>query len=239
MPPGKRELAPETTAEMLTQQETFWETKTATVDGMLDGYGALDPPDTQSSTRFINSIFPEDEPRGGLTVLDVGAGIGRVTKHVLIPAGFGTVDLLDNSQRFLDYSTKYVDSKALGERYCAPMHSFDFGEGKRWSLIWVQWCAIYLPDVDFTKFFKRAAAALDGSPRCCIVLKENILSKEDGKPEIDAADASATRSDLHLKRLWKDAGLKVVAQELADGFPDGIYPVKMYALKPEIDTVLQ
>ena len=30
-------------------------------------------------------------PRGSLTALDVGAGIGRVTKHVLIPAGFSKV----------------------------------------------------------------------------------------------------------------------------------------------------
>lgn len=32
-------------------------------------------------------------PRGSLTALDVGAGIGRVTKHVLIPAGFGKVSV--------------------------------------------------------------------------------------------------------------------------------------------------
>ena len=46
-------------------------------------------------------------------VLDVGAGIGRVTKNVLIPAGYGAVDLLDSSQRFLDTAVAFVSSPAL------------------------------------------------------------------------------------------------------------------------------
>lgn len=49
-------------------------------------------------------------------MLDVGAGIGRVTKNVLIPAGYGAVDLLDSSQRFLDAAVGFVGSpKVQGE----------------------------------------------------------------------------------------------------------------------------
>jgi protein N-terminal methyltransferase len=59
----------------------------------------------------------------------------------------------------------------------------------------------------------------------------------DGKPEIDKDDASLTRSDAHLKRLWKEAGVKVVKQEVADGFPDGIYPVMMYSLCSAVDPI--
>lgn len=72
----------------------------------------------------------------------------------LIPFGcVPQVDLLEMSQRFLDYAVGYVNSPALGERHCAPMHAFDWGGGRKWSLVWVQWCAIYLPDKDFVSFF--------------------------------------------------------------------------------------
>lgn len=44
-----------------------------------------------SPTPTITLFFARgvEVARGSLTALDVGAGIGRVTKHVLIPAGFG------------------------------------------------------------------------------------------------------------------------------------------------------
>jgi hypothetical protein len=59
------------------------------------------------------------------------------------------VDLLEMSQRFLDYAVGYVNSPSLGALHCAPMHAFEWGGGQTWSLVWVQWCAIYLPDKDF------------------------------------------------------------------------------------------
>jgi protein N-terminal methyltransferase len=64
-----------------------------------------------------------------------------------------------------------------------------------------------------------------------VVLKENVLNGN-AKPVPDLDDASVTRSDQHLKRLWKRAGLRIVREEVQKGFPHGLYPVKMYALQP-------
>jgi hypothetical protein len=47
-------------------------------------------------------------PRGSLTALDVGAGIGRVTKHVLIPAGFSKVRHNPLVQTHQQYDTSRV-----------------------------------------------------------------------------------------------------------------------------------
>eukprot|EP00039_Didymoeca_costata_P009475 m.125498 g.125498 ORF g.125498 m.125498 type:complete len:191 (-) comp14498_c0_seq5:1412-1984(-) len=140
------------------KQTKYWKKMPSTVDGMLGGLGSLDPIDCKGSMTFINMIIPV-ETRKRFRVLDVGAGIGRVTKHVLIPAGFGSVDLLDSSERFLQDAKTFVGSSALKNTYCTTMDKFSF-EAAPWDLIWVQWVAIYLPDKEFVTFFKKAADAL-------------------------------------------------------------------------------
>jgi len=197
---------------------------------MLGGFGKLDPVDVSGSLDFIDELVPKKVDRAAARVLDVGAGIGRVTKNVLIPAGYGAVDLLDSSQRFLDTAVAFVSSPALQGRYCSTMTEFDFSKGP-WDLIWVQWVAIYLPDADFVTFFKSCAASLKGSnPDAYVVLKENVLAK-DGAVVVDKDDASETRSDAHLRRLWATAGLKVVKATHQTTFPTDIFPVYMYALQ--------
>lgn len=41
------------------------------------------------------------------------------------------------------------------------------------------------------------------------------------------------RTDEKFRELFEKAGLKVLKTELAKGFPKGLYPVRLYALKPE------
>ena len=43
---------------------------------------------------------------------------------------------------------------------------------------------------------------------------------------------SVTRSDRHMRQLFRDAGLEVLACEEQKGFPAELFPVFMYALKP-------
>lgn len=218
-----------TTKNVARTQRTFWQYQAATVSGMLDGFEAVDPVDVKTSKAFIDEIWPSQ--RAGHSVLDIGAGIGRVTKRVLIPAGFTEVDLLDSSRRFLEESHKFVGHPALKETYCTPMNKFDFCQGKRkWSMIWVQWVAIYLPDHDFIKFFRSACENLRDDPNACVVLKENIIA-EDKPAIVDKSDASVTRSGFHLKRLWAEAGVEVVKEQRVVGFPEELFPVYMYKLR--------
>lgn len=177
-------------------QAAYWRTQDATVDGMLGGYAVLDAPDVAASRAFLDEAMPA-KARQGSRVLDCGAGIGRVTKHLLLPAGFATADLLDISADFLAAADAYVGTEAaaaLGEKYCASLAEFDFGAGasRRWRCIWVQWCIIYLfEDEDFVNFFRRAAEALDGD-KACIIVKENTLTR-DAEPEVDHRDWWVTR----------------------------------------------
>ncbi|KAG6370089.1 alpha-N-methyltransferase NTM1 [Boletus reticuloceps] len=104
----------------------------------------------------------------------------------------------------------------------------------RFDVIWCQWCLGHLNDEDLIAFLKRSAMALRG-PTSLIVVKENLCSeKKAPRTVFDGQDSSWTRSDLAFKMIFKDAGLHLVREKIQRGFPVGIYPVKMYALRPNM-----
>lgn len=71
--------------------------------------------------------------------LDCGAGIGRITKRLLLPL-FNTVDLVDVTQEFLDKAKAYLgeESKRVGNYFCSGLQDF-VPESGRYDVIWIQW----------------------------------------------------------------------------------------------------
>ena len=51
---------------------------------------------------------------------DCGAGIGRVTKYLLLPL-FETVDLVEQNPAFLDEAKKYIGSDRVGDYYAVGL----------------------------------------------------------------------------------------------------------------------
>ncbi|KAI9574232.1 alpha-N-methyltransferase NTM1 [Boletus coccyginus] len=112
-----------------------------------------------------------------------------------------------------------------------PSDSDDTDSG--FDVVWCQWCLGHLNDEDLVAFLKRSAAALRG-PASLIVVKENLCSeKKTPRTVFDEDDSSWTRSDLAFKKIFGDAGLQLVRQKVQRGLPAGLYPVKMYALRPD------
>jgi protein N-terminal methyltransferase len=65
-----------------------------------------------------------------------------------------------------------------------------------------------------------------------IVVKENVTSN--GDVEEDKEDASVTRSEnVLLSLLTGPAGLRLVREMKQPRFPKGLFPVRMYALRPK------
>ena len=167
-------------SDLVNAQAAYWDKQSGDVDGMLGGYGHVAEVDVTSSTKLLATLLTPEQAANGLA-LDCGAGIGRIAKDLLLPFGFQQVDLLDVSAAFLaTATTSLASSGRLGNTYCSGMAEFDFDTvaNRRWTAIWVQWCAIYLTDAALVDFFNRAADALaeDG----VIVLKENVI-QGDGK----------------------------------------------------------
>jgi len=116
--------------------------------------------------------------------------------------------------------------------YQPPRPTDDIGKG--FDVIWCQWCLCYLTDPDLVAFLKRCHKALNEHPRSLIVLKENVCHNAiDGSAQkiFDGEDSSLTRSDAAWKDSFKQAGLRLVREEVQHGLPEGLYEVKMYALR--------
>ncbi|KAK7446392.1 hypothetical protein VKT23_004244 [Stygiomarasmius scandens] len=113
-------------------------------------------------------------------------------------------------------------------------HLSDIDSG--FDVIWCQWCLGYLDDPDLVSFLQRSKNALRDieKGKSLIIVKENCCSdSEDGsaKTVFDEDDSSFTRSDMAWKSAFKKAGLRLIKEQVQEGLQEGLYPVKMYALK--------
>lgn len=118
---------------------------------MLGGLDALHTRDITASRNFLDALVRRHSLVSGASArcLDVGAGIGRVTKGLLLPA-FGTVDMLEQNAAYLEESKAFVGTATaagiVGERIACGMQDFDrAGCSGRWELVWIQVCFALLP----------------------------------------------------------------------------------------------
>jgi protein N-terminal methyltransferase len=183
-------------------------------------------------------------------VADCGAGIGRITKGLLLGVS-KKVDLVEPVKKFTD---ELVQSLGNGEYAGDGEEKAGKGQvGKvinlglqdwipepgAYDVIWNQWCVGYMTDAHFVVYLRRCseglkkAAADDATSPSWIVVKENISTDIHHKDIYDEEDSSVTRSDKKFRALFQEAGLKVVATEQQRGMPRELFPIRMYALRPE------
>ena len=213
---------------------------------MLGGYGHVSDGDQASSIEYIEGLKLD---KAGVA-LDVGAGIGRVSKHVLlktfakVPAHFATVavcsdfpcalvgwqcDMLEADKGFAEKARSFVDNENLENIFVMGMEEFT-PENKRYALIWIQWCIIYLTDDVLVAFLQRCAEGL--APGGVIGIKDNVCPPAMGF-EVDNTDNSVTRSDAHYKKLFARAGLNLIRDEVQKNLPKELFQVRMYTLSKE------
>jgi len=114
--------------------------------------------------------------------------------------------------------------------YTPPVPDDDSG----FDVVWCQWCLTYMNDTDLIAFFKRSQAALRKEGPGVIVVKENVCRDGEGlvpAVHFDKEDSSVTRSDLYWKKIFREAGLSILREQVQYGLPKGLFTVKMYALR--------
>ncbi|CAN7937092.1 unnamed protein product [Ixodes hexagonus] len=219
-------------SDFYTQGKAYWETIPATVDGMLGGYSEISSIDISSSNRFLNTFLQKKEnPLGTRRALDCGSGIGRVTKHLLLPL-FDTVDMVEQNQSFLNGAKAYIGQEAHRVRCEYPPVLSTPGlqdfvpEEHKYDVIWCQWVTGHLTDKDFVSFLRRCQAGLhkDG----ILVIKDNLTQDE---VDVDNRDGSVTRPRTLFEQLFEKAGMRIVAERKQYKFPRGLYEVRMFALQ--------
>ncbi|KAJ7390117.1 N-terminal Xaa-Pro-Lys N-methyltransferase 1 [Desmophyllum pertusum] len=153
--------------------------------------------------------------------LDCGAGIGRVTKNLLLPL-FDTVDMVEQNPDFLEKAKVYLGEKKdrIGNFYPQGLQDFK-PEAGRYSVIWCQWVLGHLTDNDFVDFFERCQSGLSAGGLICV--KENVTKTG---MDMDSEDSSVTRSDEKLRELFTKSSLTVIKDEVQKNFPGELTELK-------------
>ncbi|RVE44550.1 hypothetical protein evm_010796 [Chilo suppressalis] len=207
--------------------EKYWANIPATLDGILGGYGHISDIDIEGSNDFLDKIFALEKPPSQNIALDCGAGIGRITKNLLIPR-FQKVDMVEQDEKFVSTAKQLIgeDNNKLGTVYKIGLQHFK--PQKTYDVVWCQWVLGHLNDNDLIALLERFTEAL--SENGVIVIKENLSTSEE--IEYDEDDSSVTRPPELLYKIYTAAKLKVIMTTIQAGFPEDIYPVHSFALVP-------
>jgi protein N-terminal methyltransferase len=217
---------------------TYWSNVPASVNGVLGGFGeqtSVPKADIVGSSTFLRKLQTRMEcpPQFQKLTIDMGAGIGRITRDFLWRVS-DKCDLLEPVIPFvqqMDNELAQVRQKGkLGDIYPIGMQEWSCPPeklGKYW-LIWCQWCVGQLPDDALVEFWKRCREALIDNGVGTMVVKENIAPFQD---IFDETDSSVTRTDAKFRELFIKAGFKLIASDVQKGLPKELYPVRMYCLK--------
>ena len=199
----------------------YWNKTAATLQGVLGGFAHVSPLDITESKAFLDEL----KVSKGRSV-DLGAGIGRITKDLLIPYGFKQVDLVEQSSHYVEAARGALQPvKGMGKFYTVGLQDYSPPKGA-YDVMWFQWVLGHLPDDDLIAMFDRCREGL--APGGYIIVKENV-SRGSGFV-LDKEDMSVTRSLAQLKRCFAAAGYKVVREERQKKFPQQLFPVRMFAL---------
>ncbi|XP_008823113.1 alpha N-terminal protein methyltransferase 1B [Nannospalax galili] len=203
----------------------FYQEVPATEQGMMGNFIELSNPDIQASREFLRKFIGGPGRAGTSCALDCGSGIGRVSKHVLLPV-FNSVELVDMMEPFLLEAQSYLKVKEdkVESYHCYGLQEFTPPYG-RYDVIWIQWVSGYLTDKDLLAFLSRCRDGLRENG--VIILKDNVAREG---CIFDLSDSSVTRDMDILRSLIRKSGLVVLGQEQQKGFPEQCVPVWMFAL---------
>eukprot|EP01130_Rhizamoeba_saxonica_P016276 TRINITY_DN7490_c0_g1_i1.p1 TRINITY_DN7490_c0_g1~~TRINITY_DN7490_c0_g1_i1.p1 ORF type:complete len:275 (-),score=59.12 TRINITY_DN7490_c0_g1_i1:26-850(-) len=216
------------TEQWYEKSKEYWENIEPTVNGMLGGYEHISAADIVGSFSFLKMFINGTHRslnRSGYC-LDVGAGIGRISKNLLSKI-FSHIDLLEQCPKFEEEAKQFLEG--IDYRFfVSPIQEFIFPEDTKYEVIWIQWVIIYFTDEDFINILKNCAHSLtkDG----VIIIKDNVNS--DPGFILDTDDSSVTRSEEHLNILFEASNLSVICERYQNNFPENLFPVKIYALAP-------
>lgn len=183
--------------------------------------------DVASSSRFLERLIAErlSGVSNHIVALDVGAGVGRVARAVLIPR-CAVVHLLESASVWSARSRVYLRVANLrGSTSCI----FTIGRVENfvpqpavYHLVWCQWVLQYLTDADAVRALRSLASGLCAAG--IIIVKENRPYRTQYDPrmfQMDTPKGAAGRYDIlrpdsHHRLLFMQANLVVVGCE-----PDG------------------
>jgi protein N-terminal methyltransferase len=185
-----------------------------------DGGGAEDGVE---GLAFLDRLLARQStmPAKPSVAVDLGAGVGRVTKMILLKR-YDEVRLVEPNEGFSKHSKVYLGRKRAARCVFNCLHLQDIStddiiEWGEADLMWVQWCLQYLTDDDFIKCLRTLAGGLRPGVGV-LVVKENrpYGNAREDRFQMDTPQGSSgqgrydiTRPDAHHRLLFQRAGLRV------------------------------
>jgi protein N-terminal methyltransferase len=141
-----------------------------------------------------------------------------------------TIDVVEPIEKFANEvkGAEMAGSGQVGNVYVSGLEKWV--PEQQYDLIWNQWCLGHLKDKELVEYLRRCKKAV--TMDWWIVIEENMSTNRDGDDNFDETDSSVTRTNEKLQRLFKEADVRCLKTELQRGFPKGLYPVRLYALRP-------
>mmetsp|Transcript_11883 Transcript_11883/g.16866 ORF Transcript_11883/g.16866 Transcript_11883/m.16866 type:complete len:298 (+) Transcript_11883:97-990(+) len=186
--------------------------------GIADGEDGLDFLDRYLASNKSN-VVSGCKPRRFDHAVDLGAGVGRLTKSVLLKR-YNEVRLVEGDEGWSKRSRVYLGRKRAAR--CSFTHqrldNLTKREVQYWEpadLMWIQWTLQYLIDADVISCLRILSSGLrEGSG--ILIVKENRpygTQREDrfkmDTPGGEHERYDITRNDSHHRLLFQKAGLKV------------------------------
>ena len=84
----------------------YWNSKPATIEGVLEGYGKYHEMETDYSKKVLQDHMHLIPSKG--RALEGGAGIGRISKQILNPLKFESIDIQDCSEQQINQAKTNV-----------------------------------------------------------------------------------------------------------------------------------
>ncbi|KAI0468572.1 AdoMet dependent proline di-methyltransferase-domain-containing protein [Xylaria cf. heliscus] len=218
----------------------YWQSVDASTDSMLggipslSGFSHISKVDLQGSRSFLAKlgIGNKNGRRSVASILEGGAGVGRVTEGLLLHVGTA-IDVIEPVQRFTD---QLQGKKGIRTIFNVGLEDWEPTPGVEYDFVWMQWCVGHLTNEQLVQCLKRCKAALNKDDGL-IIVKENISTS--GFDIFDSVDSSVTREDRTFRDIFKAAGLRIVKVETQKGLstklPRRLFPVQTYALRPNVE----
>ncbi|KAJ2334794.1 hypothetical protein GGH92_008218, partial [Coemansia sp. RSA 2673] len=139
--PDLRNASFKPTSTWYEDADTYWRAVPSSIGGMLGGLDQVHTPDIRDSRAFLTKL--QSNPTLSLSTkyaCDCGAGIGRVTKNLLLPL-FDRVDLVEQNPDFLNEArSSYLEQEIqrVPDMFATGLQLFTPPQG-RYDVIWCQW----------------------------------------------------------------------------------------------------
>lgn len=190
---------------------------------------------TEISISFLLLDYLEQTMRLKLQrAADCGAGIGRVTNH-LLSKRFDTVDLYERSSKLLQFAQESLQGNPrVGEFINTDLKQVQFKH--KYDVIWVQMVSGYFDDEELVDFYKKCKDALTADG--VVVFKDFISPVYSMK--ISHRLAEVFRSRAYNKVLFHEAGFEVIyTSELDPADIDSYVHLVAMVIKPMANATSQ